>query len=82
MSSRKFKVKKFNENKEFSLWQMKDLLIQRGVHKASLGKANKPEKMTDDQWVDMDEKMASSIQLNLDNEVIHNMINIDITKAV
>jgi hypothetical protein len=43
MVSTKFEVEMFNGKNNFSLWQrrMKDLLIQQGVHKASLGKVKK-----------------------------------------
>ena len=53
---------------------MKDLLIQQGVHKALLGKEKKLETMKDVEWVEMDEKAASNIRLNLDDEVIHNIL--------
>ena len=55
---------------------MKDLLIQQGVHKALLGKEKKPEMMKDVEWVEMDEKVASAIRLNLGDEVIHNIVEI------
>uniref|UniRef100_A0A2N9IT84 CCHC-type domain-containing protein n=1 Tax=Fagus sylvatica TaxID=28930 RepID=A0A2N9IT84_FAGSY len=69
MSSTKYEVGKFCGKGKFSLWQrrMKDLLIQQGVHKALLGKAKKPEKMSDENWEEMDEKAASAIRLNLVN---------------
>uniref|UniRef100_A0A2N9J6E7 Uncharacterized protein n=1 Tax=Fagus sylvatica TaxID=28930 RepID=A0A2N9J6E7_FAGSY len=53
---------------------MEDLLIQQGVHKALLGKAKKPEKISDKNWEEMDEKAASAIHLNLGDEVIHNIL--------
>ena len=53
---------------------MKDLLIQQGVHKALLGKEKKPKTMKDVEWVEMDEKAASTIRLNLGDEVIHNIL--------
>uniref|UniRef100_A0A2N9HCZ1 Integrase catalytic domain-containing protein n=1 Tax=Fagus sylvatica TaxID=28930 RepID=A0A2N9HCZ1_FAGSY len=48
---------------------MKDLLIQQGVHKALLGKTKKPEKMSDENWEEMDEKATSAIRLNLGDEM-------------
>ena len=48
---------------------MKDLLIQQGVHKALLGKEKKSETMMDEEWVEIDEKVASAIHHNLDDEV-------------
>jgi hypothetical protein len=76
MSSTKYEVKKFCGKGKFSLWQrrMKDLLIQQGVHKALLGKAKKPKKMSDENWEEMDEKAANAIRLNLGDEVIHNIL--------
>ena len=53
---------------------MKDLLIQQGVHKALLGKERKPETMKDVEWIEMDKKAASTICLNLGDEVIHNIL--------
>ena len=53
---------------------MKDLLIQKGVHKALLRKEKKPETIKDVEWVEMDEKAASAIRLNLSVEVIHNIL--------
>ena len=49
MSSTKYDVEKFCGKGNFSLWQrqMKDLLIQQGVHKALLGEEKKPEVMKD-----------------------------------
>ena len=83
MASTKFEVK-FNGKNNFSLWQgrMKDLLIQQGVHKALLGKVKKPEKMKSDVWEEMDAKAASVIRLNLSDEVIHNMIDEEMTESI
>ena len=77
IASTKFEVKKFNEKNNFSLGQkrMKNLLIQQEIHKVLLGKANKPEKIKNDAWEEMDVKAANAIHLNLSDEVIHNVIN-------
>ena len=53
---------------------MKDLPIQQGVHKALLGMEKKPGMMNDVEWVEMDEKVVSTICLNLGDEVIHNIL--------
>ena len=76
MSGTKYEVEEFGGKGNFSLWQrrMKDILIQQGVHKALLGKTTKPEKMSDENWEEMDEKAASAIRLNLGDEVIHNIL--------
>ena len=39
-----------------------------------LGKEKKPEMMKDVEWVEMDEKAARAIHLNLGDEVIHNIL--------
>ena len=84
ISSTKYEVEKFCGKGNFSLWQrqMKDLLIQQGVHKALLGKVKKPEMMKDVEWVKMDEKKASAIHLNLGDEVIHNILEAKTVKEV
>ena len=84
MSSTKYDVEKFCGKGNFSLWQrrMKDLLIQQGVHKALLGKEKKLETMKDIEWVEMDEKAASAIRLNLGDEVIHNILVAKTSKEV
>ena len=84
MTSTKYSVEKFCGKGNFSLWQrrMKDLLIQQGVHKALLGMEKKLKKLKDEEWVEMDEKAASAIHLNLSNEVIHNILEAKTTKKV
>ena len=61
---------------------MKDLLIQQGVHKALLRKKKKPETMKGEEWIEMDEKAASTIRLNLGDEIIHNILEVKTTKEV
>ena len=84
MSSTKYNVEKFCGKGNFSLWQrrMKDLLIQQGVHKALHGKEKKPETMKYVEWVEIDEKAASDIRLNLGDEVIHNILEAKTAKEV
>jgi hypothetical protein len=40
-----------------------------------IGKGEKPEKMDNDVWEEIDAKAANAIHLNLSNEVIHNVID-------
>ena len=84
MSSTKYDVEKFCGKGKFSLWQrlMKDLLIQQGVHKALLRKKKKPEMIKDVEWVEMDEKAASAICLNLGDEVSRNILEAKTIKEV
>ena len=84
MLSTKYGLEKFCGKGKFSLWQrqMKDLLIQQGVHKALLGNEKKLEKMKDEECVEMDEKATSTIRLNLDDEVIHNILESKTAKEI
>lgn len=76
MTGTKYEIEMFS-GKNFSLWQtrMKDLLIQQGVQKALLGISKKPEKMSAEDWEEMDAKAASAILLHLSDEVIHNVLD-------
>ena len=47
-----------------------------------LRKEKKPETMKDVEWVEIDEKAASTIRLNLGNEFIHNILEKKIAKEV
>ena len=51
----KFKVERFDEKGSFSLWQrrVKDILVQQGSARALKGKNNKPQKMTEKEWDDL-----------------------------
>uniref|UniRef100_A0A2N9EGT6 CCHC-type domain-containing protein n=1 Tax=Fagus sylvatica TaxID=28930 RepID=A0A2N9EGT6_FAGSY len=62
---------KFDGTGNFGLWQrrVKDLLVQQGLVKALYGKTKKPEKMTDDEWEELDMKAVSTIRLLLADEV-------------
>ena len=55
---------------------MKDFLIQQKVHKALSGKSKMQETMKEAQCEEMDETVASVIQLNLLDEVLNN-INVE-----
>jgi len=84
MSNTKYEVEKFTGKNNFSLWQrrMKDIMIQQGVSKALDGKTKKPAEMTDSVWDDLDAKAASSIRLNLGDEVIHNVLDSETAEAI
>ena len=49
---------------------------------ALLGKEKKPETIKDVEWVEMDEKAASTIRLNLGDEVIRNLLEAETAKEV
>jgi hypothetical protein len=67
---------KFDGTGNFGLWQrrVQDLLVQQGLVKALYGKAKKPEKMTDDEWDELDMKAVSSIRLLLVDEVMYDVM--------
>lgn len=49
---------------------MKAILIQKGFKKALDGKSKKLTSMTNEQWVELDDKALSAFQLCLSNEVL------------
>uniref|UniRef100_A0A2N9G1G5 CCHC-type domain-containing protein n=1 Tax=Fagus sylvatica TaxID=28930 RepID=A0A2N9G1G5_FAGSY len=67
---------KFDGTGNFGLWQrrVKDLLVQQGLVKALYGKTKKPEKMTDDEWEELDMKAVSTIRLLLADEVMYDVM--------
>lgn len=74
--STKFDIEKFDGKISFAIWrvQMQAVLIQNGLKKALDGKSKKPATMTEDQWVEIDEKALSVIQLCLSREVLREVI--------
>jgi len=73
----KFEVEKFNRKGNFSLWQkrVKALLVQQGLHKTLQGKSAKPAGTSNEDWVEMDLKAASTIQQCLADEVMYNVMD-------
>ncbi|KAF7841184.1 cytochrome p450 [Senna tora] len=77
----KFDVEKFDGRIIFGLWQVevKDVLIQSGLHKALEGKiSNKDSEksessMSDGDWVELDLRAASTIRLCLAKNVLANV---------
>ena len=72
----KFEVTKFNGHGNFGLWQtrVKDLLAQQGLLKAL--KPQKPTKMEDDDWVDLQERAEGTIRLCLGDEIMYHVISL------
>lgn len=68
-------VQRFDGTGSFTLWQrrVKDILVQRGLARALKGKDGKPEKMKDEDWVDIEEKCVSTIRLNIADNIINNV---------
>ena len=75
MTCAKYEIEKFSGNNNFTLWKrrMKDLLIQQKVQKVLSSKSKMPKTMKNAQWEEMDESVASAIQLNLSDEVLNNI---------
>ncbi|KAM7459649.1 hypothetical protein LguiA_033944 [Lonicera macranthoides] len=63
----------------FTLWQtrVKDLLVQQGLARALKGLSGKPEKMSDDDWEDIESKCLSTIRQNIGDNIINNFIDED-----
>jgi hypothetical protein len=75
---------KFDGTGNFGLWQrrVKDLLMQQGLVKALYRKIKKPEKMTDDEWEELDMKAVSIIRLLLANEVMYDVMEGNSTTGI
>uniref|UniRef100_A0A2N9EPJ3 CCHC-type domain-containing protein n=1 Tax=Fagus sylvatica TaxID=28930 RepID=A0A2N9EPJ3_FAGSY len=75
---------KFDGTGNFGLWQrrVKDLLVQQGLVKALYGKTKKPEKMTDDEWEELDMKTVSTIRLLLADEVMYDVMEENSTAGI
>uniref|UniRef100_A0A2N9GMG5 Integrase catalytic domain-containing protein n=1 Tax=Fagus sylvatica TaxID=28930 RepID=A0A2N9GMG5_FAGSY len=75
---------KFDGTGNFGLWQrrVKDLLVQQGLVKALYGKTKKPEKMTDDEWEELDMKAVSTIRLLLADEVMYDVMEENSTVGI
>ena len=72
----KFEVEKFDGHGNFGLWQtrVKDLLAQQGLLKTL--ESRKPAKMKDEDWVDLQERVAGTIRLCLVDEIMYHVINL------
>ena len=95
MSTMKFDAEKFDGRIYFGLWkvQVKDLLIQYGLHKALKGKPttvsgedsarSKTSKfiVSDKDWEELDLKAANTIRLCLAKNILENVSEISIAKG-
>ncbi|CAA0831266.1 Probable prolyl 4-hydroxylase 11 [Striga hermonthica] len=72
----KFEVSKFNGHGNFGLWQtrVKDLLSQQGIQKGL--RAEKLKGMEDDDWQDLQERVAGTIRLCLADEVMYHVMHL------
>ncbi|QHO13669.1 Retrovirus-related Pol polyprotein [Arachis hypogaea] len=78
LSAVKVEIEKFDGRINFGLWQIqvKDVLIQLGLHKALKEKISG---MKDEEWEELDLRAASSIRLCLAKNVL---ANVQATKTV
>ncbi|KAL6562436.1 hypothetical protein OROGR_003443 [Orobanche gracilis] len=91
-SPMRFDVEKFDGRINFGMWQVqvKDVLIQSGLHKALRGKptpgsssdSSKVVKIDDEEWDDMDLRAASAIRLCLAKNVLVNVHGISTAKEL
>jgi hypothetical protein len=75
---------KFDGTGNFGLWQrrVKDMLMQQGLVKALYRKTKKPEKMTDDEWGELDMKAVSTIRLLLADKVMYDVMEENSTAGI
>ena len=76
MSRVKFEqIERFDGNSNFSIQQstVKDVLVQHGLLKALQGK--KPEKMSDENWEELEARAVSTIRLSLAPELQYRVLN-------
>ena len=61
----KFDIPNFDGKMSFNIWkvQMMTVLTQNGLKKALDGDSKKPKSMTDEEWLELDERALSPIQL-------------------
>ena len=85
----KFDVEKFDGIINFGLWQVqvKDVLIQSGLHKALKGKPvssgeSSSTSKNEEEWEDLDLRAASTIRLCLAKNVLANVHGISTAKEL
>lgn len=91
MSGVKIDIEKFDGRINFGLWQVqvKDLLIQYGLHKALKGKPtlvtgieSSKTNISDEDWEDLDLRAASAIRLCLAKNILANVHGISMAKEL
>ena len=92
MSTVKFDIEKFDRRINFGLWQIqvKDLLIQHGLHKALKGKSTivfgtdseKSSTTGNDDWEELDLRVASAIKLCLAKNILANVHGMSTAKGL
>eukprot|EP00253_Pinus_taeda_P032682 PITA_32682 len=76
MTNTEFKLKKFTDKNNFSILKLnvRDFLVQQGLHKALDRENKKPASITDLDWEDMDSQALNTIRLCLADEVLFNIV--------
>lgn len=76
VSNARFDIEKFDGKINFGLWQVqvRDILIQQGLHRALKGRKGKREDMDDDDWEEYDLQACSAIRLCLAKEIMYNVM--------
>ncbi|KAL0284885.1 UNVERIFIED_CONTAM: Retrovirus-related Pol polyprotein from transposon TNT 1-94 [Sesamum calycinum] len=76
MAGTKFEVVKFDGTGNFGLWQtrVKDLLAQQGILKVL--RPQKPASMDDEDWEELQQRMAGTIRLCLTDEIMYHVMNL------
>ena len=74
--SMKTDMKAFDEKINFGLWQrrMRGVLVQQRLQLALLGVEGRPVGMTDAEWIDIDQRAASCIEMLITDDVLNNVI--------
>ena len=80
----KFEVEKFDGKNNFLLCKMRvtPLPVKKGTHKVLLGAEKKSSKMEDDEWVDLDVRVKTTIIICLSDEVLYNVMNVKTTTSL
>jgi len=78
-ASTRFDVTKFDGTGNFALWQtrVKDLLAQQGCLRVIKSNAEKPAKMTADDWEDLKIKGAGTIRLCLSDQIMYHVMDLE-----
>nr|GEW40447.1 retrovirus-related Pol polyprotein from transposon TNT 1-94 [Tanacetum cinerariifolium] len=73
----KFDIDKFDGKISFTIWKvhMQAVLTHHGYKKALRSIAHKPQSMSDEDWLELDEKALATIQLFLTREVLREVIH-------
>ncbi|KAL6185808.1 hypothetical protein ACLB2K_041931 [Fragaria x ananassa] len=72
-------VEQFDGKRNFTLWQrrVKDILVQQGLAKPLKGKDAQPEKISDEDWEELEARCFSTIRLCIADNTINNVNDVD-----